>query len=292
MAETKTVTLAIICIVLAAGIVGTVAMLNQAEAEIKTKTDQIAEIENENTNMQNQISSLQTETASLSSQVSGLESEVSSLQAKTNSLENEKSSLETEKVALESQVLALQSENNNLQTQVANKETEITALNSDLNGLESQVSSLQNDVVVLENEVVQSYNSGYSEGESDGYAQGYDEGFTQGMEVLTQTGYYLRDPTYEEAVEFISSDLTDRNPYTQSYVCYDFTADFIANAQDAGYRCGFVYIEFSNSAHAIACFSTVDQGLIYVEPQNDLLVTVAVGQSYQSYTIVDMGIIW
>jgi archaellum component FlaC len=292
VAETKTVALAIICMVLAASLAGAIVILNQAETEIKTQTDQIAQIENENTNMQNQISSLQTESASLSDQISGLESQVSSLEAETNSLGNEKSTLETEKVALESQVLALQSENNDLETQVANKETEISSLNSDLSGLENQVSSLQDDVVVLENEVIQSYNTGYSEGEAEGYDQGYDEGYAQGLDFLTETGYYLRDPTYEEAMAFINSDLTDLNLYTPTYVCYDFTADFIANAQGAGFRCGFVYMEFSDSAHAIACFNTVDQGLIYVEPQNDNLVTVAVGQNYQSYTIVDLGIIW
>jgi septal ring factor EnvC (AmiA/AmiB activator) len=292
MAETKSATLAIICIVLAVGVVGAVVMLNQAEAEIQVKTGQIAEMQNENNNMQEQISSLQTETTTLSSQVSGLESQVSSLQTETSNLQDQKSTLENEKVVLETQISELQSEKTALETQVSDKQTEITSLNNDVSKLEGQVSSLQEDVVFLENEVTESYNTGYAEGESEGYGQGFDEGFAEGMEFLTESGYYLRDPTYEEAVAFIASDLTDLNPYTQSYVCYDFTADFIANAQNSGYRCGFVYMEFSSSAHAIACFNTADQGLIYVEPQNDNLVSVAVGQPYLSHMILDLGIIW
>jgi len=285
MAEKKTVAMGIICMILAAGLIGAVFVLNQTEAEVKMKTDQIAEIENEKSSMQAQISSLQTETTSLNNQVSDLEFEVSSLQKETTTLENEK-------VVLETQVSAIQLEKIALQTQVANKELEITTLNSDLSVLENQVSNLQNEVTGLEDEMVQSYNSGYSEGESDGYTQGYDEGYNEGVQFLTENGYYLRDPTYAEAVAFINSDVTDQNPYTTNYVCYDFTADFIANALDEGYRCGFVYMEFSDSAHAIACFNTSDQGLIYVEPQTDQIVTVSVGQPYLSNMVLDLGIIW
>ena len=88
------------------------------------------------------------------------------------------------------------------------------------------------------------------------------------------------------------TDKTDENAYTDDYVCYDFTADFDDNAAQVGYRCGFVYIEYSDSAHAIACFNTTDNGIIYVEPQNDEIVTVTIGQPYLSHAIVDLGIIW
>ena len=144
----------------------------------------------------------------------------------------------------------------------------------------------------LENEAAQSYNVGYDEGESDGYQLGYDEGYIQGTEDVTQTGWYLRDPTYEEAIAFIDSDKTDENAYTDDYVCYDFTAEFDDNAAIAGYRCGFVYIEFSDNAHAIACFNTTDNGIIYVEPQTDEIVTITIGQPYLGHIIVDLGIIW
>jgi len=144
----------------------------------------------------------------------------------------------------------------------------------------------------LENEVIQSFNLGYAEGESEGYQLGYDEGYVQGVEDGPESGWYIRDPTYDEAIAFTNSDKTDENEYTSDYVCYDFTADFNSNAFQMGYRCGFVYIEFSDSAHAIVCFNTTDGGLIYIEPQSDEIVTLTIGQPYLGYIIVDFGIIW
>jgi len=144
----------------------------------------------------------------------------------------------------------------------------------------------------LENEVIQSFNLGYAEGEADGYQLGYDEGYIQGVLDGAGSGWYIRDPTYDEAIAFINSDKTDENEYNQDYVCYDFTADFSSNAFQMGYRCGFVYIEFSDSAHAIVCFNTTDMGIIYIEPQNDEIVTLTIGQTYLGDVIVDLGIIW
>jgi len=196
------------------------------------------------------------------------------LQLKTDQI----SGLEDEKLTLETQVSDIQSEKLTLETQVST--------------LQANVSSLQTEVASLESEVIQSFNLGYAEGESEGYQLGYDEGYVQGVEDGPESGWYIRDPTYDEAIAFINSDKTDENEYTPDYICYDFTADFDTNAFQVGYRCGFVYIEFSDSAHAIACFNTIDRGLIYIEPQNDEIVTIAIGQTYLGYIIVDFAIIW
>jgi FtsZ-binding cell division protein ZapB len=199
---------------------------------------------------------------------------VATLQFNISGLQSEIVSLKNEKIALENQVSDLQ--------------TEATELEMQVSTLQANISDLQTEVASLENEVIESFNLGYAEGE----AYGYDEGYAQGIEDLTQSGWYFTDPTYDEAVAFINSDKTNENDWGPDYVCYDFTADFNGNAAQAGYRCGFVYIEFSDSAHAIACFNTTDSGLIYIEPQTDEIVDVAVGQSYWGDTIVKMGIIW
>ena len=205
----------------------------------------------------------------------------SEIQIKTNKI----SGLENEKLTLETQV-------STLQANVSSLQSEITTLNNEKNALETQVSNLQSDLTSLENEVIQSFNLGYAEGESEGYQLGYDEGYVQGVEDGPESGWYIRDPTYNEAIAFTNSDKTDQNEDTPNYVCYDFTADFNSNAFQMGYRCGFVYIEFSDSGHAIACFNTTDSGLIYIEPQNDEIVTLTIGQPYLGYIIVDFGIIW
>ena len=131
--------------------------------------------------------------------------------------------------------------------------------------------------------------SGYAEGYPIGYAEGHVEGeatgYLQGLQDGAGSGYSIRDPSYQEMMEFITLDNTDQNTYSTNYVCYDFASDVSSNASLEGYRCGFVYIEFSDSGHAIVCFDTVDQGLIFIEPQDDNIVTLIVGQPYWDRTI-------
>jgi len=299
MVEKKFIALGLICVVLSVGVFGAVMMLNQKDIQMQIKTDQISGLENEKLTLETQVSNLQSEKLTLETQVSNLQANVSSLQSETTSLNNEKTALETQVSSLQTEATTLENEKNTLETQVSTLQANVSSLQSEVVSLENltlsletQVSSLQSEVTSLENEVIQSFNLGYAEGESEGYQLGYDEGYIQGIEDLTESGYYLRDPTYDEAIAFTNSDKTDENEYTSDYVCYDFTADFDSNAFQTGYRCGFVYIEFSDSAHAIACFNTTDRGLIYIEPQNDEIVTLTIGQTYLDYIIVDFGIIW
>ncbi|WGM89116.1 MAG: hypothetical protein NUK63_09405 [Candidatus Bathyarchaeum tardum] len=197
-----------------------------------------------------------------------------------------------EKSSLESQLSGLVMEKTSLEFQVSDLELQTTELNNDVFYLQSQVSSLEIEVSGLEVEVVQNYDLGYFEGQSAGYETGYEEGYSEGLGYMAENGYSTRNPTYQEALLFISSDLTDRNLYTDGYVCYDFTADFNYNAEQQGYRCGFVYMTFSSGAHAIACFETTDRGLIYIEPQTDEIVNPAVGKMYNGEIIQSLGIIW
>jgi hypothetical protein len=121
-----------------------------------------------------------------------------------------------------------------LETQISGLESEVSELEDDVAVLGAQVLGLQDDISDLEGEVVHKYNLGYSEGESASYETdydvGYDEGYSNGAEFVTENGVYLVDPTSDEALAFINSNNTDLNQYMQYYVCYDFTADFIANA--------------------------------------------------------------
>ncbi len=299
MAEKKFIAVVLVCVVLSVGVIGAVMILNQKNIELQLKGDQISGLENEKVTLEAQVLTLQTEKVTLETQISSLKSETNSLNNEKSALETQVSSiqsevtvLENEKDMLEAQVVTLQTEKLNLGTQVANLQSETTSLNNEVITLEAQVSSLQSDVTSLESEVIESFNLGYVEGESDGYQIGYYEGYVQGVEDGAGSGWYLRDPTYDEVIAFIDLDKTDENEYTADYVCYDFTADFNGNAFQTGYMCGFVYIEFFDGAHSITCFNTTDRGLIYVEPQTDEIVTVAIGQLYSGHIIVDLGIIW
>jgi hypothetical protein len=146
------------------------------------------------------------------------------------------------------------------------------------------------------------YDEGFLAGKESGYNMGYEIGYVQGVTDGAGRGYNIRDPTYQEALQFISSDQTDKNEYSENYTCDHFTADFKNNAFKAGFRCGYVSIHFPESAHAIVCFNTTDQSLIFIEPQYDDIVTLTTGQSYavlNEYevpdyddTIVNFMIVW
>jgi hypothetical protein len=149
----------------------------------------------------------------------------------------------------------------------------------------------------------QGYNEGYSVGNQEGFSSGYSEGYINGTKDGAGTGYNIRDPTYDEMLSFIASDQTDKNTYDEhTYNCYDFTRDVCNNAFEAGFRVGDVYVEFADCAHSLVCFDTVDKGLVFVEPQTDDVVNVAVGIHYYDLsifqapdfddTILEYSIIW
>jgi hypothetical protein len=121
--------------------------------------------------------------------------------------------------------------------------------------------------------------------------------------LVNRTQADARNPTYQEALSFMASDKTDQNQYVAGqYTCFEFAADFMKNALEAGYNCGIVIIYFSDGrSHALNCFNIVDKGLIYIEPQLDAVVTVTAGQSYWNGTqfepdyddtIIGYRIIW
>jgi hypothetical protein len=92
-----------------------------------------------------------------------------------------------------------------------------------------------------------------------------------------------RNPTYVEVQQFVTSDKTCRHPYVEgSYTCANFAGDFRNNALSAGYECGYVFAYFPDAqSHALNCFNTTDEGLVFVEPQMDKLVNVTVGEPYR-----------
>jgi hypothetical protein len=87
------------------------------------------------------------------------------------------------------------------------------------------------------------------------------------------------DPSYKQLVEFIKKDNTNEIPYNNtSFVCSDAAERVQHNAETNGFRCAWVYIEFTNeqvtlnpSTHALvvghACnlFNTTDKGLVAID---------------------------
>ena len=104
--------------------------------------------------------------------------------------------------------------------------------------------------------------------------------------------YNIRGPTRQEALQFICSDQTDKNQFNESYTCIKFANDFRNSALNEGYRCGYVTIEFSEARHAMCCFNTSDNGLIFLESQNDEIITLVTEQQYLGRMILRFSITW
>ena len=122
---------------------------------------------------------------------------------------------------------------------------------------------------------------GYTFGQVSGYNSGYELGYDQGALQGAGSGYDLRNPTYSELKRFLREDNTDENEYVDGvYTCSNFAADLNNNAEEKGFRAAYVYIEYPDAAHSLAAFETVDRGLVFIEPQSDDEVMVAVGISF------------
>jgi hypothetical protein len=131
----------------------------------------------------------------------------------------------------------------------------------------------------------QTYEAGYQQAHGEAYEKGYKKGYE--LSLGSDSGekvdrlLMLHNPTYKELREFLASDNTDSHPYISGeYVCFDFAAQLTNNAEAKGIRAAYVRLRSKEWAHAVVAFETVDRGLIFVEPQSDKVVEVAVGKVY------------
>ncbi len=112
--------------------------------------------------------------------------------------------------------------------------------------------------------------------------------------LMAGHGYTIKDPTYQEMVNFISGDDTDKAEYiTGEYECTDFATRLCNNAEEKGIRCAYVSIRFpGGSGHAIVAFNTIDKGLIYIEPQYDDLVDIVIGKPFYKCVVPKEGVVY
>ncbi len=176
------------------------------------------------------------------------------LTLKLADIETRLESVRTELSSSQQDVARLQSEYNTAKVSLLQTQAEYLAAKNELGEAESRATSLEEDLSYLQT----NYNrmtSGYS--------------------------YIMNDPSYSMMLNFLAEDGTDRKPYiTGQYECRHYCADVINGATRLGIRCGFVSIEFPESAHAIVVFNTTDAGLKFIDPQHDDEVKLEVGKHY------------
>jgi hypothetical protein len=99
------------------------------------------------------------------------------------------------------------------------------------------------------------------------YAVGGD-----GHTIKLKQNSNAKDPTYQEVLNFLRADQTDKHDYDlDRFVCADFAEQVQNNAEVAGYNCAYVTVSFTdNLDHACNAFNTADRGLIFIDCTNSL----------------------
>ena len=148
--------------------------------------------------------------------------------------------------------------------------------------------------------------TGYDKGSFVGYENGYVSGYDNGKEfVETHLEQYVTTPKvvkYDEVVEFLKEDVTDKIAYSNlTFDCTSYARVIKENATTQGIKCALVVLDMSevrgNTSHAINCFETTDRGIVYFDPQTDgQRYDVRVGGTYIlqgiSYKITKVDVIW
>jgi hypothetical protein len=177
------------------------------------------------------------------------------------------------------------------QLELKNTADNLTLTQGQLTSTRDTLSSTQNDLKSTQNQVtgLQSSITGLQSDLTTVRAQ-VDELQTNLNRLTSSYSYVASDPTFASMQTFLAADTTDSKPYVNgSYVCWNFASDVIADAAKQHIRCGFVYVEFPTSAHAVVAFDTTDKGIVYIEPQSDEVVQLKVGVRYYQSIIPKPG---
>lgn len=91
------------------------------------------------------------------------------------------------------------------------------------------------------------------------------------------------NPSYNQVIAFLKSDTTDQVPYDlNKFTCGDYAECVQHNAENMGYKCGWVFIELDDGNHACNAFNTTDRGLVFVDCTTfDSIVDVTDGSVYK-----------
>jgi len=100
------------------------------------------------------------------------------------------------------------------------------------------------------------------------------------------------DQTFERVTQFVEDDPTDKEVYQEGMNCVDFAVSVVREAHWKGVGSDIVKLTYDDySAHAVLCFPTVDEGLVFVDPQTDKIIYPERGKVYNGKRIVDMHIL-
>ncbi len=91
---------------------------------------------------------------------------------------------------------------------------------------------------------------------------------TCGFNVVLQNNSDAVDPTWNQVVDFLKSDLTDEMDYIEGdFMCGSFAQEVHNNAEKAGIRAAWVGVDLAGEpvGHAVNAFNTTDRGLVFTD---------------------------
>jgi hypothetical protein len=210
---------------------------------------------------------------------------------------------------LSKELIDLQSQVNTKDKELIAKDTEISELSRNLALIETQFSQINDGYnntkrqftfasLEIENLHQKIKDTADTLGEVDTGI--VPDGFIDnGRFVISKRHFYLTrnlkavDPTWEELIDFLENDQTDKKLYIENeFTCGNFAEDVYNNAEAQGIRAAIVLIAFKDDmiGHAINAFKTTDYGLVYIDCTGDKTshkrsldseAEVKIGQKYE-----------
>lgn len=107
--------------------------------------------------------------------------------------------------------------------------------------------------------------------------------FQEEIERLNKMNLIEFQPTYKDIIKILSEDKTNEIPYVENdFNCIEFSFGLVKSLLERGIYSCITFIGFeSNESHTLTAINTLDEGIIYVEPQTDrILFNLNVGEDY------------
>jgi hypothetical protein len=161
------------------------------------------------------------------------------------------------------------------------------------NSLELELNILESKLDKANNQLIEKNNS-YDKLQTQliDYQNYVVENRSMLQELKSGDKYQLHDPTYSEVIEFLE-DFS----ITESFEMVNYT-------KNQGIRCAYVHIRLTEGMYELIGFNTIDQGMIYFEPETLFRVNPEIGKDYflcvegqpydsnDEYIIEDILLIW
>lgn len=163
---------------------------------------------------------------------------------------------------------------------------------------ESDIISVSEDTNMsgcTDSNITENFNRQRAEREEKGYyistAGNYVGADNERIELVNY--YNATDKTYQEVLNFLKTDKTDRKEYTDNFQCGDFAELVHNNAEATGIKCAWVAIDFidDSDSHACNAFNTIDKGLIFIDCVNgDSNVNIENTEKYTPKSLFTAGV--